>query len=432
MSAGPRSETLLARASARIPGGVNSPVRSFSGVGGHPLFFRRGAGACLYDADGRRFIDYVCSWGAVILGHAHPDVIKAVRQSSENGLGFGTPVEVEVEFAEELCAALEGMDKVRVVNSGTEATMSAIRLARGFTGRDLIVKFAGCYHGHADSLLVAAGSGVLTLGIPSSAGVPAAAIADTFVLPYNDGEAVGDCFRKHGDRIAAVIVEPVAGNMNLVRGSEDFLRTLQSCCNRHGAVLIFDEVMSGFRVGKKGAQGLLGVTPDLTCLGKVIGGGLGVAAFGGRRDIMDSLAPLGKVYQAGTLSGNPVALSAGLATLRLILNDEFYRRLNAVGDSLCQGLIAAADGAVPFSAQSVGGMFGFYFRPTPPANFGGVETGDIGLFRAFFHAMLKRGVYLAPSAFEAGFIGSGHEPPLIEETLAAAKEAFQEIASPSE
>ena len=424
-----RSAELFARACRRIPGGVNSPVRAFRAVGGEPRFIARGEGAYLTDADGNRYVDYVCSWGAQLVGHAHPQVTAAVADAAAAGLGFGAPTESECLFAELLTEALPAMEMVRAVSSGTEATMSAIRTARGFTGRDRVLKFAGCYHGHADMLLVAAGSGALTLGIPSSAGVPANAVANTAVLPYNDSAALEAYFAAHGDATAAVIIEPIAGNMNLICAEDEFLRTLRALCDKHGAVLIFDEVMSGFRVAAGGAQALTGVTPDMTCLGKVVGGGLNVAAFGGRRDIMETLAPLGAVYQAGTLSGNPLALAAGLATLKIILSDGFYEKLTARAVEVTEALTAAAQNAdVPFCAKSVGGMLGLYFAATPPTTLAEVEQCDIEKFRKFFHAMLARGVYLAPSAFEANFISAAHDEETTAKTQEAATAAFAEIA----
>lgn len=422
------SPALFERSKRVIPGGVNSPVRAFYGVGGVPRFFVRGDGAHLYDVEGRRYVDYVCSWGAMIVGHARREVVAKVQQAAAHGLGFGAPGEIECRFAETLCAAVPSMEMVRAVNSGTEATMSAIRAARGWSGRDILIKFGGCYHGHADALLVAAGSGALTLGKPSSAGVPAGTAADTLVLPYNDAQAVADIFAGRGDEIAAVIVEPVAGNMNMVRGTADFLQTLRGMTEKHGTALIFDEVMSGFRVARGGAQELFNITPDLTCLGKVIGGGLGVAAFGGRREIMQKLAPLGDVYQAGTLAGNPVSLAAGLATLEIVLKDGFFTTLGKTGEALAAALNnAAQQHGAPFCADCTGGMLGFYFRPTAPANFAEVNECDTGLFRKFFHAMLARGVYLAPSAFEAGFISSAHGESEIAATRSAAEESFAEI-----
>ncbi|MGI9296893.1 MAG: glutamate-1-semialdehyde 2,1-aminomutase [Gammaproteobacteria bacterium] len=422
------SEELFARALRVIPGGVNSPARAFHGVGGAPVFFAEGAGAWLTDAEGRRYADYVCSWGAIIVGHAREEVVDAVRRAAAKGLGFGAPTETECRFAETLRDAMPSLQTVRAVNSGTEATMSAIRVARGFCGRDLLVKFDGCYHGHADSLLVAAGSGALTLGVPSSDGVPDAVAAGTISLPYNDSQAAADIFARRGGEIAAVIVEPVAGNMNMARGTEEFLRALRALCDKHGAVLIFDEVMSGFRVSRGGAQEIFNIAPDLTCLGKVVGGGLGVAAFGGRRDIMQTLAPEGGVYQAGTLSGNPVALAAGLATLEIVLADGFFAKLRTTADALTTALATAAQKhGAPFCADFLGGMLGLYFRETPPTNLAEARSCDIGLFRKFFHAMLSRGVYLAPSAYEAGFITSAHGAAEIAHTAAAAEESFAEI-----
>ena len=411
----PRSSALLARARQAIPGGVNSPVRAFNGVGGEPVFFRRGVGAWLHDVDDNRYIDYVCSWGALILGHAHEKVTAAVQNAAADGLGFGAPTEIECRFAETLCAAMPSMEMVRAVNSGSEATMSAIRVARGATNRDLLVKFAGCYHGHADSLLVAAGSGALTLGKPSSAGVPIGATKDTLVLPYNDAAAAAELFDTRGDDIAAVIVEPVAGNMNLVPGDADFLRVLRQKTEKHGAVLIFDEVMSGFRVARGGAQQLYNIAPDLTCLGKVVGGGLSVAAFGGGKKWMAHLAPLGDVYQAGTLSGNPVALSAGLATLEIVLgldgaDNDFFVALDKTGAALITALTdAAKKHGIAFSASHLGGMFGLYFRELPPRNFAEVQECDIKMFRAFFmrccgaayilrHLHLRRVLSASPTA----------------------------------
>jgi len=419
------SQKLFQRAQLCIPGGVNSPVRAFRAVGGTPLFIRRGKGAQVWDADGRAYIDYVGSWGPLVLGHAHPDVVKAVQQAADRGLSFGAPTEQEVEMAELLCKRVPSLDQVRLVSSGTEATMSAIRLARGFTGRSAIVKFEGCYHGHADSLLVKAGSGALTFGQPSSAGVPEATAAHTLVLEYNDEAALERAFERAGSEIAAVIVEPVAGNMNLVAPRPVFLERMRQLCTQHGTVLIFDEVMTGFRVALGGAQALYGVRADLVTLGKVIGGGMPVGAFGGRRDIMQSIAPIGPVYQAGTLSGNPVAVAAGLATLSLVQSPGFYERLAASTRALCDGLMRSAQTrGVLFSATSVGGMFGIYFRETPPANFAEVMQCDREQFNRFFHAMLAEGVYLAPSSYEAGFVSSAHGAPEIERTIAAADRTF--------
>ena len=421
-----RSQKLFSRAELRIPGGVNSPVRAFKSVGGAPPFIQRGKGATIWDADGNAFVDYVGSWGPLIVGHAHPDVVRAVQQAAEKGLSFGAPTEAEVELAELLAKLVPSLEQVRLVSSGTEATMTAIRLARGFTGRARIVKFEGCYHGHADSLLVKAGSGALTLGQPSSAGVPEAVAADTLVLDYNDGAAVERTFEREGAGIAAVIVEPVAGNMNMVLPRAGFLESLRECCTRHGAVLIFDEVMTGFRVAPGGAQQLYGITPDLTTLGKVIGGGMPLGAVGGRRDIMQKLAPAGPVYQAGTLSGNPVAVAAGLATLKLVQAPGFFERISATGRALCEGLTGAArECGVGFCAQSAGSLLGLYFRETPPTSYAEVMQCDREAFNRFFHAMLAQGIYLAPSAYEAGFVSSAHGPAEIEKTIAAAKKAFK-------
>lgn len=420
---------LFARAQLTIPGGVNSPVRAFRAVGGTPPFIRSANGAWLTDAEGRRYIDYVGSWGPMIVGHAHPQVVSAVQAAAAAGLSYGAPTAAEVELAELLCMLVPGMEQVRLVSSGTEATMSAVRLARGFTGRDAIIKFDGCYHGHADSLLVKAGSGALTFGQPSSAGVPTDVAKHTRVLPYNDIAAVNAAFAAAGERIAAIIVEPVAGNMNLVAPSEGFLASLRALSTRHGAVLILDEVMTGLRVGLRGAAGRYGITPDLVTLGKVVGGGMPLAAFGGRRDIMACVAPLGPVYQAGTLSGNPLALAAGLATLNLVQSPGFYERLEETARTLTAGLVEAARQAgVPFSAQSIGGMFGLYFRSSAPRSLAEVLACDAAAFNRFFHAMLAQGVYLAPSAFEAGFVSSAHGEVEIERTIEAASQAFRTTA----
>ncbi len=424
-----RNEQLFERAQHSIPGGVNSPVRAFRSVGGTPRFVQRAEGAFFWDADGQRYIDYIGSWGPMIVGHAHPAVVRAVQEAAARGLSFGAPTEAEVEMAETLIRLVPSLEQVRLVSSGTEAAMSAIRLARGAAaggrGRRKIVKFEGCYHGHADSLLVKAGSGALTFGHPSSAGVPAEITQHTLVLDYNDAQQLEDAFKAHGDDIAAVIVEPVAGNMNLVRGAPEFLRTMRALCTRYGAILIFDEVMSGFRVALGGAQSIYGIEPDMTVLGKVIGGGMPVAAFGGRREVMKYLAPLGPVYQAGTLSGNPVAVACGLATLALIQAPGFYDRLAAQTRKLVDGLAAAARSAgVDFSADAVGGMFGIYFADRVPASYAQVMACDKERFNRFFHAMLARGVYLAPSAFEAGFVSAAHDDATIEATIAAAREAF--------
>jgi glutamate-1-semialdehyde 2,1-aminomutase len=420
-----RNEDLFERAQRLIPGGVNSPVRAFRAVGGTPRFLVRGEGARVWDADGKAYIDYVGSWGPLILGHAHPHVLRAVQEAATKGLSFGAPTELEVELAEQLTRLVPSMEMVRLVSSGTEATMTAIRLARGFTGRDAIVKFEGCYHGHADSLLVKAGSGALTLGQPSSAGVPADLARHTIVLPYNNAELLGHLFDSMGQRIACVIVEPVAGNMNLVAPGHGFLSSLRELCTRHGAVLVFDEVMTGFRTALGGAQALYGIRPDLTTLGKVIGGGMPVGAFGGRRDIMEKIAPLGPVYQAGTLSGSPVAVAAGLATLRALQAPGVFEGIVAATRALMEGLISLArERGVAFSAQHVGTMFGLYFRESAPQSFEEVMQGDREAFNRFFHAMLERGVYLAPSAYEAGFVSAAHGEAEIAQTLAAAKEAF--------
>jgi glutamate-1-semialdehyde 2,1-aminomutase len=424
-----RNEELFARALRTIPGGVNSPVRAFRSVGGTPRFIARAAGPRVWDADGKEYLDYVGSWGPAITGHAHPAIVKAVQEAATRGLSFGAPSEAEVEMAELLCERLPGMEMVRLVSSGTEATMSAIRLARGYTGRDAIVKFEGCYHGHADSLLVKAGSGALTFGNPSSGGVPADFARHTLVLDYNDSQQVEDLFKARGDEIAAVIVEPVAGNMNLIMPRPDFLPTLRRLCSQYGAALIFDEVMTGFRVGPGGAQGLFDIQPDLTTLGKVIGGGMPVGAFGGRREIMEQIAPLGPVYQAGTLSGSPVAVAAGLASLRLVGVPRFYEHLETRTRQLVEGLVAAAvEAGVVFSAQSVGGMFGLYFSEHCPSTYAEVMASDREAFNRYFHAMLEAGHFFAPSAFEAGFVSAAHGEADIAATLAAAGTVFAALA----
>lgn len=420
-----RNQQLFEQSQRLIPGGVNSPVRAFGSVGGTPVFFKRGLGSRLWDEDGKEYIDYVGSWGPMILGHAHPEVIKAVQQRAESSLSFGAPTALELEMAELLTRLVPSMEQVRLVSSGTEATMSAIRVARGFTGRSNILKFEGCYHGHADALLVKAGSGALTFGQPSSAGVPAEVAAHTLTLSYNDCNAVEALFNQMGSEIACVIVEPVAGNMNLIAPEPGFLQTLREQCSKHGAVLIFDEVMTGFRVALGGAQALYGVQPDLTTLGKVIGGGLPVGAFGGRKDIMARLAPSGPVYQAGTLSGNPVAVAAGLATLTLVEAPGFYHALGERTRMLTNGLSTAArEAGIPFSAQSVGGMFGIYFSASPPASYAEIMQCGKEAFNRFFHAMLEAGVYLAPSAFEAGFVSAAHSEQDIQQTLDAAAKVF--------
>jgi glutamate-1-semialdehyde 2,1-aminomutase len=422
------NDTLFTHAQQVIPGGVNSPVRAFRSVGGTPRFFERGSGARVWDADGKAYIDYVGSWGPLILGHAYPAVVEAVQAAAAKGLSFGAPTAAEVELADLLCQRVPGVEQVRLVSSGTEATMSAIRLARGFTGRSKIIKFEGCYHGHADSLLVKAGSGALTFGNPSSAGVPAETAAHTLVLDYNDAAMLEAAFAMEGASIACIIVEAVAGNMNLVAPKREFLDACRALCSRYGSVLIFDEVMTGFRVGPAGAQGLFGITADLVTLGKVIGGGMPLGAFGGRRDIMQSIAPLGPVYQAGTLSGNPVAVAAGLATLTAIAAPGFFEQLGARTRMLTEGLTAAAQSAgVAFSAQAVGGMFGLYFRATPPQSYAEVMTCDAPAFNRFFHAMLDEGIYLAPSAFEAGFVSAAHDEAEINATIAAAQRCFDKL-----
>ncbi|WP_320535214.1 glutamate-1-semialdehyde 2,1-aminomutase [Robbsia andropogonis] len=424
-----QNQVLFNRALDSIPGGVNSPVRAFGSVGGTPRFVKRAQGPYIWDADDKRYIDYIGSWGPMIVGHTHPDVLAAVQRVLGDGFSFGAPTEAEIDIAEMIRALVPSIEQVRMVSSGTEATMSALRLARGFTGRERIVKFEGCYHGHADSLLVKAGSGLLTFGNPTSAGVPADTARHTMVLEYNNVEQIEEAFRAFGDDIAAVIVEPVAGNMNLVPGSAAFLNALRTLCTRHGSVLIFDEVMSGFRVALGGAQALYGTTPDLTCLGKVIGGGMPAAAFGGRRDIMAKISPLGPVYQAGTLSGNPVAVAAGLATLKLISAPGFFDALGARTARLAQGLTQAATAAgVTFSAATVGGMFGLYFADKAPERFSDVQRGSIPRFNAFFHKMLDAGVYFAPSAFEAGFVSSTHDDAVLDATVVAARDAFAHVA----
>ena len=424
------NEALFARAQRTIPGGVNSPVRAFRSVGGTPPFFTRGMGSRVWDADGHSYIDYVGSWGPLILGHADPATVHAVQAAAAHGLSFGAPTEGEVELAELLTRLVPSMDMVRLVSSGTEATMSAIRLARGHTGRDSLIKFEGCYHGHSDSLLVKAGSGMLTFGTPSSAGVPADLARHTLVLNYNDAEGLHDIFANEGDRIAGVIVEPVAGNMNLVAPQPEFLATLRELCTCYGTVLIFDEVMTGFRVGLTSAQGLYGITPDISTFGKIIGGGMPLGAFGGRRDIMQKIAPLGPVYQAGTLSGNPVSVAAGLATLKQLEIPGFYTTLADTTRALTDGLTAAAHRQeVPFSAQAIGGMFGLYFSATPPTTYAEVIAMDTAAFNQFYHAMLDQGIYLAPSAFEAGFVSAAHTPADIAATISAAETAFASLAT---
>jgi glutamate-1-semialdehyde 2,1-aminomutase len=418
--------SLYQEACKYIPGGVNSPVRAFRGVGGEPIFFKKASGAHAIAADGRRFIDYVGSWGPMILGHAHPRVIQAVQEVAADGLSFGAPTELETRLARRVIELMPAIELVRFVSSGTEATMSAIRLARGFTGRDVIVKFEGCYHGHSDSLLIKAGSGALTLGVPTSPGVPKALADYTVTLNFNDAAQVRDAFRQIGDKIACVIVEPVAGNMNCVPPAPEFLETLRSECDRSGALLILDEVMTGFRVALGGAQALYGVRPDLTTLGKIIGGGMPVGAFGGRRDIMERLAPLGPIYQAGTLSGNPVAMTAGLTTLELLSAPGFHQRLAMSTDILVQGLAAAAESAgVALATNHVCGMFGLFFTSERRVDrYSKVMACDVDLFKRFFHGMLDEGVYFAPSAFEAGFMSAAHTTADIDATVAAAARVF--------
>ncbi|MCK9987024.1 MAG: glutamate-1-semialdehyde 2,1-aminomutase [Azoarcus sp.] len=423
-----KNEVLFQRAQKTIPGGVNSPVRAFRSVGGSPCFIERAQGARVWDADGKDYIDYVGSWGPAITGHAHPAIVEAVREAALRGLSFGAPTEGEVEMAELICELMPSIEMVRLVSSGTEATMSAIRLARGFTGRDGIIKFEGCYHGHADSLLVKAGSGLLTFGNPSSGGVPADFAKHTIVLDYNDLGQVEDVFKARGNEVAAVIVEAIAGNMNLIKPLPGFLEGLRELCTKYGAVLIFDEVMTGFRVGAQGVQGLYGITPDLTTLGKVIGGGMPVGAFGGRRDIMNHIAPLGSVYQAGTLSGSPVAVAAGLASLKLVREPGFYDTLAARATQLVDGLSAAArEASVTFCADSVGGMFGLYFAQGVPRSYTEVMASDRDTFNRFFHAMLEAGHYFAPSAFEAGFVSAAHTAADIDATVAAARKVFGQL-----
>ena len=424
-----RSNDLFLEARRFIPGGVNSPVRAFKAVGGTPVFIERARGAHLFDVDGKAYLDFVLSWGPMILGHAHPAVIEAVATAAERGLSFGAPTEIEITMARRLCEALPGMERVRMVNSGTEATMSAIRLARGHTGRDRIIKFEGCYHGHSDSLLIKAGCGALSFGVPSSPGVPACLAAHTTTLPYNDVEALAQAFAQLGSEVAAVIVEPVAGNMNCVPPLPGFLEALRSHCTASGAVLIFDEVMTGFRLGLGGAQGYYGVEPDLTTLGKVIGGGMPVGAFGGREAIMRQLAPEGPVYQAGTLSGNPVAMAAGLATLDLISTPGFYPPLFQRTEQLVAGLEReAAAAGIPLTTNHVGSMFGFFFTDeTRVTNYRQVMACDTERFNRFFHLMLDQGVYFAPASYEAGFVSAAHSEALIDEALAAAARAFRQL-----
>ena len=424
-----RSEQLFQDAQRYIPGGVNSPVRAFRSVGGTPVFFKRASGAYLYDEDDKRYIDYVGSWGPMVVGHAHPEVIKAVQETAANGLSFGTPTSLETELAKKVHEIMPSVELVRMCNSGTEATMSAIRVARGFTGRDTIVKFEGCYHGHSDCLLVKAGSGALTLGVPTSPGVPAEFVAHTLTLNFNDLDSVHQACKEMGDKIACIIVEPVAGNMNCVPPVPGFLEGLRSVCDEHGIVLIFDEVMTGFRVALGGAQAQYGVTPDMTTLGKVIGGGMPVGAFGGKREIMEHLAPLGPVYQAGTLSGNPVAMIAGLTTLNLISEPGFFDALGAKTQNFCELMVGAAkEAGIAMTYNQVGGMFGLFFSDESKiTGYNQVMASDAERFKKFFHGMLSAGIYLAPSAFESGFVSSAHTDADIETTVNTARKVFAEL-----
>lgn len=424
-----RSETLFAAAKSHIPGGVNSPVRAFNGVGGDPIFFKSGKGAYLIDEDGRQYIDYVGSWGPMILGHSHPTIVRAVQEAAAKGLSFGAPTAIEVEMAFKVCELFKGMDLVRMVSSGTEATMSAIRLARGYTSRDKIVKFEGCYHGHADSLLVKAGSGALTLGVPNSPGVPASLAQHTLTLEYNNIEQVKEVFATQGGDIACIIVEPVAGNMNCIPPVPGFLEGLREVCDQYGAVLIFDEVMTGFRVSLTGAQGYYNIEPDLTTLGKVIGGGMPVGAFGGKQVIMEQIAPTGPVYQAGTLSGNPVAMAAGLAMLEGVSTDGFYEALSVKAKTLMKGFEdAAKEASIPLTTNQVGGMFGFFFSEEKNiSRFEQVTKCDLERFKSFYHKMLGEGIYLAPSAYEAGFVSSSHGDTELEQTIEAARRVMKQL-----
>lgn len=423
------SATLFESACRVIPGGVNSPVRAFGSVGGTPRFVQSADGAHVTDAEGRRYIDYVGSWGPMVLGHAHPQVIEAVREAASAGLSFGAPTALETRMAEKICELVPSIDSVRMCSSGTEATMSALRIARGFTGRDDILKFEGCYHGHSDALLVKAGSGALTLGVPSSPGIPADVAKHTLTLPFNDIEALEALFAQHGDKLAGVIVEPIAGNMNFVQPIPGFLEALRRLCTKHGSVLIFDEVMTGFRVAAGGAQQHYGVTPDLTTLGKVIGGGMPVGAFGGRQDIMNVVAPLGPVYQAGTLSGNPIAMTAGLTTLEILSEPGFHERLHATTERLLKGVLGTAQQhGIPMCGDHVGGMFGLFFTDAKTVDsFEAVMSCNSERFKQFFHLMLDRGIWLAPSAFEAGFTSAAHTEQDIDATIAAADDALQQL-----
>jgi glutamate-1-semialdehyde 2,1-aminomutase len=428
-----QNEVLFERAQKTIPGGVNSPVRAFRQVGGVPRFVSRAKGPYFWDAEDKRYIDLIMSWGPMIVGHAHPEVVEAVQRAAETSFSYGAPTAGEIELAERICELMPSIEQVRMVSSGTEATMSALRLARGYTARDLIIKFEGCYHGHADSLLVKAGSGLLTFAdstqnAPSSGGVPQDLVKHTLVLPYNDVSAIEEVFKKQGDQIAAVIIEPIAGNMNLIKASPEFLSAIRKLTSQYGSVLIYDEVMTGFRVALGGAQFLQGISPDLTCLGKVMGGGMPMAAFGGKKDIMSKLAPLGNVYQAGTLSGNPVAVASGLKTLEIVSRPGFYECLTGQTEKLMAGLKQAADEAkIPFAVDSVGGMFGFYFADQVPTSFEAVTQTNIEAFKKFFHAMLDQGVYLAPSAYEAGFTSIAHDNEVLDAIVAAARASFKQL-----
>jgi len=428
-----QNDALFERAQKTIPGGVNSPVRAFRQVGGTPRFVARAQGPYFWDADNKQYIDLIMSWGPMIVGHAHPEVVEAVKKAAETSFSYGSPTEGEIELAERICQLVPSIEQVRMVSSGTEATMSALRLARGYTGRDLIIKFEGCYHGHADSLLVKAGSGLLTFAdstqnAPSSGGVPQDLVKHTLVLPYNDVPAIEEVFKKQGDQIAAVILEPIAGNMNLIQPSKEFLSAIRNLTSKYGSVLIYDEVMTGFRVVLGGAQSLQGIVPDLTCLGKVMGGGMPMAAFGGKKEIMSKLAPLGSVYQAGTLSGNPVAVAAGLKTLEIVSREGFYECLGEQTQKLMQGLKQGANKAnIPFAVDSVGGMFGFYFADQVPTSYEAVTKTDIDAFKKFFHFMLDEGVYLAPSAYEAGFTSIAHTNEVIDAIISAAEKSFQKL-----
>ena len=428
-----KNEQLFAQARKHIPGGVNSPVRAFAGVGGTPVFMHRASGSKIYDTEDNAYIDYIGSWGPMILGHAHPKVIDAVKKAADDGLSFGTPTPFETTVADKICEIVPSVEMVRMTSSGTEATMSAIRLARGYTGRDNIVKFEGCYHGHSDSLLVKAGSGMLDIGEPTSKGVPADFAKHTITLPYNDPQAIRECFKKWGDTIACIIVEPIAGNMNMVIPEQEFHDTLREQCSAHGAVLIFDEVMTGFRVGLGGAQAHFGIEPDLTCFGKIIGAGLPVGAFGGKRDIMECIAPMGGVYQAGTLSGNPLAMRAGIAMFEDLTVAGFYEELAAKVDHLINGIQAAADKhGINLRTNKLGGMFGIFFvkdsDTATPLNFDDVTACDMDKFNTFFHGMLDRGIYLAPSAYEAGFMSIKHSSDDLDKSVEAAEEIFAEMA----